>query len=1800
MNRQRRKRILAGTACFILSFTLNVNPVATICGAIADSGIVDKCGIIKDNLIYLARNSGNVTASASEDDDNSLGSTYTFECDATDAISTIMGTGSITMADLNNNATAIKDAIGTTNTDLSGIQSTLNSINSTLSSDDDKVSEAVGDAATSITTAISDAATSINSNFKQNLQLEFQTVNGNMESIIEISGNMDTSLSTISKQLDDMTQVIENMQHNYKVAHVYSLNNTYSNCLWKPASSDIPYLEDFVTVTGKFASVYTGYWDTGITTLNNPNNSRTTRAQEILGYDIIVRAEGLILQTNVAEADTTATGLSGNNQSYVATDGESATASILSYYQELIPEDNICWIDAVTVLYRALGQEQISYQSFMSKDTTITPESSPVFTGLSNPVAGDDGYNGWDFYMFMSRSNIISKTIAKSGEDSGTATMDYIYWSKAINAGFIPSEYAESAREPITFSEFFQLATRMMQAYGEPVMNDSELKALLQVYGTHYPIQLGTDIADAWAYLAARGILDFNEYTEGNESILYDISYTGYITRDQLLTMAMRIADEDSRTDYKTIDIVLNLSDVMQEDYYYPVYDMSISNGQFATSSTYDHAASSTYDYLLCKTNEVTLGTTGTPVVMSKQSTDISEMIDGSAVSVSTITLTDGTEWYKVSVPKTYTGNFYVTMHVEGDTTMQDNTVTYLEIPSSALGGGYFSKYTISGDDDNKVATVTLDSGYYLTFDKKSEYATRNCTDYIRAGEDKPKASTETSSNATVLETLSAKLTALTTPMSVNAATLSIDDDDAQLVHYSSEASWRVQIYAANANVNSTSKQTLTSLADYNPVKYNLITGYTSDSAFVTNSTVSIPSSADVKLLNRLSTIYEYGTRMKFNYIGDNNGTMVSFIQSSLMSNSLLTGFQAYFHADDSTSLNSKFWDTLREKSKSSFSSSTRRTSNVDAYTVEKTYNTFLTQFLLGMYPESYMADYTDNSNNQQVSVAFDSTNYSAAVSGDYKAFLKENLTKFYSSSDDTYISNLISQGIIGATYNGSAYTVYGTESALKAVSEDLGEIAADTSTDADTSESATSIETSVATTTIMDRNQQILISWSDMVASGYVVVTTSDGQPKLRDNGAYYFMTTEGQVIVNDTQHTIQIGNTLYDLMYDNGSAPTLVYIDSEQDNEMYFDYRCVMGIVRNSYTVNDTKTETFQSNLGVADCVIYDLDTSGVSSDWFNTVDVACYNYPEVSSITTSDAVSTSAACSLNMIKSTIYDGESLDGYTYWEDSSDISRLRLSTFVPTANYLCFIKDTEDGAVAQLYVYYLRTAFENGFVDKGSDTKQKVSAPEDADTRWSDLASKVEEASLSYTSSTVSLKQQLKNVYGYDADDESMPWYLKMTYDAIANLYSYTGKYYFSADYVIRRFDLTDQSISNCCGWNTTDETGNTNVALTSNDAGAIYWVDSIGYIYNLPSNSEFTLKKYLEGEYLLPLALDTSNSANPKIINYNLNYYGTAVKFKDNTRKTGKSLPYGVTLSDKSDSPYIRIDGTAYKGITTSDVAKLGDQYTDAETTTNILPFLQKFDTSLGVTTTYEDSSSVNYFIPAPTGIYNKFGGNSLETIEINDITQYVTDATKVYYGSTQVKLNSSTSDSTTKLFNFVSTKYNPIALDGATKAYRVYRSSAYDVLIIEPSGITVDYGSGVSEIEIDDYYTNPLEDWLDGLGTSDILTAIDTGASFLIIFAFKVLPMIGIILMTILIGLSFVGDIKIVQILCDKFIDPVRVLTFGGRNIANWNWRKVLLPCILLYLAFALFLNGNLIRIIMWGAEWYGTIMKWAKTL
>ena len=81
-------------------------------------------------------------------------------------------------------------------------------------------------------------------------------------------------------------------------------------------------------------------------------------------------------------------------------------------------------------------------------------------------------------------------------------------------------------------------------------------------------------------------------------------------------------------------------------------------------------------------------------------------------------------------------------------------------------------------------------------------------------------------------------------------------------------------------------------------------------------------------------------------------------------------------------------------------------------------------------------------------------------------------------------------------------------------------------------------------------------------------------------------------------------------------------------------------------------------------------------------------------------------------------------------------------------------------------------------------------------------------------------------------------------------------------------------------------------------------------------------------------------------------------------------------------------------------------------------------------------------------------------------------------------------------------------------------------------------------------------------------------------------------------ILVGLAFLADVKIIQKLADKFIDPVKILTFGRSDIHHWHWHKVLFPCIVMFLAFALFLNGNLIMLVQSLAKWYGVVSEWVQ--
>ncbi len=1772
--KRRTRKLISGWLCLILCVSMNINPLAILAGAIVDSGMVDRFVNLKNNLIWMAETSGGPQYVFAEEPEPDLpGCSCEFSCDALAALDKLNGNSDVTLEQ-------IMGAITAGN----GISS-------------------------AIKTELSNGVTAIN---------------GRLDSVVTELQSVNKKLETLHTDLQAIQSVIEAQNHNYRVAHLYSLNNAMSNALWRPYSNEVDYVDDIAMVSGKFANVYTGYWDTAVTTLTNTNNIkndnlRTSRVFEILGYDAIVRSEGVVLLkdavSNGKVTDGTPTlGGTGQNMSFNLTDVGASPNSVIisSLFQEIIPEEDICWIDAVTLLYKALGEEQITYQSFMSRNTSITPETSPAFQNLANPVAGDDGYQGYDFYMFLTRGNVISLQQAKEGEtEIPSVNIDYIYWRKAINGGFIPAGKIDAAREPITFDEFFVLASSMMQAYGEPVMNDSELKALLQVYGTHYPIQLGEKVADAWAYLAARGILDVSEYIEGSPSLLYNISNTDYISREQLLLMCTRIKDKDSRTDFKTIDIVLDLSDVMQEDYYYPVYDMAIANGQFSTNVVYDHRASRCFDYVIQYTQANSLGTVGTPMVYSSTNINDNNLINGA--SYEGMIEVDGQKWYHVRIPKDYTGNAYIAMHLEGDATLVGNSVKYIEIPANtALGGGYYCQCSVGSGSD--VATVVADGGSRILFDDNMEMATSKCTDYVRAGMQAPPKGTQVASNATVMEQMMAVIDLWTSPMIANAALIDgnvhknivvgevnwhntdsgmsndkgislshfylKDNQSTGVVHGGTWNELIEQQYGAGASM---------ILGDVGETKIFNIDPNSStspDTLMVVN-----PKSNSVRLLEVAGNLTE------FLYFSGKTFEDMS-LSDLIVDGSIKSGLRSYLNGTPSNG-----WNYPNNNSTEYFYMTNG---------IERSRDIAVTSLLLGIpsFGTGAGANGKDDDNldfNMPEDEAF-STWQKSILDTAFPDGMDEVLTRWANNGinavvwgrnfDTSYGHDNLSKVPGAPTAYGDlhSYMFKGEESAVDKVFDDLGNKDVVDSLTMNVTKSGIGIDENFYTVSIMDRQENILISWSDMVATGFINETRKQEMPRPNANGSYEFMCEEGRVIVNDNWHTIQIGTTLYDLSYDGGKSPKLVYVDEEQNNMLYFDYRCIMGVCAEEFSVTDGKTFTSSNSLGSGSYVVYDLGVNGVSSKLYSEYPVNTYNYPETNDYTN---VCSNVGYTVTLIGETKYDGlgfkdNNNNDKVYWDkgDGTDsVSRFKLASNVPTGNWICVIDDDGNDVSGSLYVYYPRTAFADGYVDKDGNL-QTLQEPQYFDEICPDVENVVKDAS-AIISNGDPLTSVLSRVYGVNWNNfDSTPWYIKMSCYAAAHLYSDTdGLYYLSSDYVIRRFEISDNSIGFVRSWGFTDNGGTiTNEIVSSLDPGSIYWVDKIGYVYNMPKVSEWNLGDYLSGKYPLPLALDLSNPSNPCVINFNMNYYGAPARKDADAVNDNVWLPYGVVLCSDVDNPVITWSGATY--------------HTDKEID---IPLKSDGRSPVWVNKEYHAENGdygekPRFFIPAPIAIYSRFqNGGVEETMTVAELTPYITASTQVYYGSSLLSFENGEAVSNQKLFKFISDDYSEVALQNSTEVRRVFRSSSgKDVLVVDSNNMLSAPSAGTYKVNMDEVYTNPMEDWLDGLGTSSLIKAIDDGASLLIIIAFKVLPWIGIILMTILIGLAFVCDIKFVRILFEKTFDPVRLLTFGIRSMETWNWRKVLVPCILLYLAFALFLNGNLIRIVMWGAEWYGVISDWAKTL
>lgn len=2002
--KQLIKRVGSGTLAVMLSVTLNINPLATIFEVVAESGIVDKFGNLKNNLLYMATNHNAEEVYA-----------YDEMSPNTDNIDAVIRT----ISDSTRSNPSLSTPFPETSEEL--LNAILGQMEQSNSVDYSGVLEEIRD----ITDDIEANTYSTNANLRSGFRATVSALMGDNNSIHadikamhgmieEHFGIVEEQLSHISEQLDMINDNIDSMQHNYRVAHLYSLNAEFSNSLWRPYTNEVPYVEDFAQVMGQFANVYTGYWDTSITEMDRPGTSKAERALEILGYDAIVRYEGVVLTnetqenspienrtrdyrvsilgdsistyestipaewlffypqedvdeagetwwskaigemgftmcanssysgsfvtphegtdsltygandtrinalvggdgsepdvvivylgindllvgvddmdlfkqhygemihkiqskfpncytfcctlTPVAEDENGETilnigteekpvtyetyneairdvavayqcpvidfssawemsenpqnfidgnvhpneegmnkmaskavsgiksanvlgktesagqtsvmnkpkGQSGQHEGYDITGTQSPTA-LAVLVQEFIPEENITWLDAVTVLYKALDQKLYTYQTFMTQNQRITPETSPAYAGFSNIVPDAQGYyNGYDFYMFLNRSNTISGT-------SENYTVESIYWKKALNEQFVTRK--TDMNSPITGSEFYILATKMMQAYGEPVINQDEIKALLQVYGSQYPVTLGFEVADAWAYLKVRGCLNV------------DIVPSGYMTRDELLDICMCIADKDSRSDYKNIDIVLDLGDVLRDNGYYPVYDLNFSVGAFSAIDEIDYTKMTTYTYLIAKQDGWKLGETGMLRIYEKPDLNSKELV-GASGKVSTMSIGKD-EFYVVTLPNgnTENGGFpkrpaYIAMVNAISNTVVAGDISWFEIPvSEQIGGIFLGGYTKSSGD---VAVVSSNENCRKPFDyRMADKELIKFNDAERSGQKDNIYRASTASNATLKENIFAFVDMLFEP-SVSYAADNVEDasqsvgthgntyykfgDDSDIIKYK--------------EVNTLKDTIAGSLTSEIPIEFT----YKKDNnTTVINTPLRVSNSGETLFLSRL----EYATNhseiknvLKSPTVHGENRTMYDW--ADVIYNGTDPGH------DSSGNLLSWYW-----KGKMALTSTSPEGVYLiwqDAQRYINAYpSTYALFYALGVLPFDQCIKPVEG----QITIDYNMSDFS--LQPNTKGQLEADVLSILNSTrsiDDKIATAMLS-------YNTTAYSAYGDadggfkvySDSVESVSDLIGACAIGDKRD---------IEASIVSSAVMNRDEQIMLSWHDMLAANIVYPTTDGGQPKQKEDGAYYFMTRYGQVRVNDQKHTIQVGTTVYDLSYSSsiGESPKLVYIDNEQGGEMYFDVRCVMGMITTDFTRNNTKTIALRRTLGQGEYATYEISNAGWKSNASQIKHILCFNFPELSECKFStNSPGRESSCSVDVLWTSTLDGmeyTDTDGIslTYWDydtvKSNKNIRYILSSFFPTANWMTVINDDGSEPEASLFVYYPRIAFEKngdsgGFANQYGDintTIDTVDCPTDWNTRWSDLESKLADAS-AIKNSHEDIKSILFRYYNITSisDISQQDWWKLMTIDAIVDLYLMTGKYYISPNYVVREFKLTNNTVTNVEAWmdyagEDTKKYGDSWVFKDhGNEVGAVYWLESVGYIYNMPTCDEFTLKDYLNGRYALPLAYDSSGKykTNSGIINYNMNYYGVYI---DSSGNEVHDIPYGYVLSDVGYIHYTHTDNDEKILVPYEELPKVGKTKNGEK----LLP--------------YKLPSESNGMVLAPTGIYYTFGGNAIYATKVKSINKYNTITNEFYYGSSRIMLNTAQSQDSISLFDFVSTKYNPIAIGSEQEFYKVWQSAGTEAYM-STGGFERAATDDVDIVDSDDWLPNGLSDWFAGIGSTDLITAIDKGSSMLILFAFYILPIIGIILMTILVGLSFLGDNKVVQYIVSKTFDPIRILTWGNKNIHTWKWNKVLFPCILLYISFALFLRGNIIRIIMYLANWYDSVMQWARAV
>ncbi|MDE5638994.1 MAG: hypothetical protein K2I47_04270, partial [Odoribacter sp.] len=360
------------------------------------------------------------------------------------------------------------------------------------------------------------------------------------------------------------------------------------------------------------------------------------RELEILGYDFLLERE---------EYDEV-------NRTYVPT---------------VYTRDYVTWQVAVMDLYKALGKEIISYALYFEGDADssepVTLNNSPISQSLPSYVSSLDT-SRVETHLFVTRTYSVDQ-----------------YYNWAVRELGIERLYM---RQDITNSEFIIMVADAMRMYGEPVMSEMEMNLLLQVYGGTIPEYLNEEERNAYLYLKARGVLNI------------ELDYSQRLQFKDMLNILMCVKDPASRTDFKSIQITMDIGEELVNMGYFPktvnivdgdaiyVEDRELTDWDLVENIGY-------YDYFIHVDDRTEFRSelTGEPVTDEKIfiSAVNGENEEGAKAGTRYLgrKVFNGEEYYHFQAPQSFTGV------MEFNTEETSDLPYYLRIQKSSTKGGVFA-----------------------------------------------------------------------------------------------------------------------------------------------------------------------------------------------------------------------------------------------------------------------------------------------------------------------------------------------------------------------------------------------------------------------------------------------------------------------------------------------------------------------------------------------------------------------------------------------------------------------------------------------------------------------------------------------------------------------------------------------------------------------------------------------------------------------------------------------------------------------------------------------------------------------------------------------------------------------------------------------------------------------------------------------------------------------------------------------------------------------------------------------------